>query len=396
MEARSNPNPDLVKAYVEAIEQWESDRLGYWMDRLVAKQLTLEDAMNDNEDQASQREKTGGHKGIGKSIPGGRQFGDTSDEEDLSLSRPRAKKIKKEPRGDSPCFSSSPTSLRQQSRNDYVLKAQSYSRAGTKIRDIEVEDIDPNKVKIYVGNPHVVFTIQRSGLQASPVLDSLVIQNAKNGCYVMAPWLSSISGEDFGPVAEFLDHGDYHPHIAGVSSNRVRLAVINNEEERREEILKCAVVFTIAQKLEIPTLQALATSKLETLQPYPAREFLALTGLAFGMGLDGQDRLDNLVVEYFSTKHFHEPSILHPAIELLSIVSWYINESLQDHFWNILDAEKEKFSQIMRANIRLADRVFARMISSDLIKPDPEPEDSLPGSIIDDIISDGATPHHMP
>ncbi|KAL8954123.1 MAG: hypothetical protein Q9222_000005 [Ikaeria aurantiellina] len=294
--------------------------------------------MDDKTDQASQMEKAEKSKRLGNSTFGGPRFGDTSDEEDFSLFLPQTKKIKKEPRGDSPCLFSALTPLRGYSRKDGALAANSYCRAGTKDREIEVEDIDPDKVKVYVGNPHVVFTIRRSGLQASPVLDNLVIHNATNGCYVMAPWLSSISGDDFGSVAEFLDRGDYHPHIVGAHSDKVHLAGITSDEERREEILKCAVVFAIAQKLEISTLQALAASKLELLQPYPAREFLALSGLAFGMGLAGQDRLDKLVVDYFSVSgpsqisvcRAHSDNCPDPHIlpELLRLASRQIDENL--------------------------------------------------------------------
>ncbi|KAL8681202.1 MAG: hypothetical protein Q9186_002660 [Xanthomendoza sp. 1 TL-2023] len=74
---------------------------------------------------------------------------------------------------------------------------------------------------------------------------------------------------------------------------------------KKEEVLKCGAIHVLAHRFDIPALQALVISKLRVLQPFPEREFLAMTQLAFGTGLGGRDGLDILVVDYM-VDHFYE------------------------------------------------------------------------------------------
>ena len=160
----------------------------------------------------------------------------------------------------------------------------------------------PHSAKIYVGNPLTIFTISRSSLEVSPFLSGLLAYNAANGWYVMAPLLSSINGDDFRPVAEFLEYNEYHPHILDEGTDHVRLADITSDEEEQGHIIQCGICFKLGQKLELPGLQELAFRKLKVLQPYPPYEFLVVVGLAFGKTLADEIGLDGFLVQYFAVR----------------------------------------------------------------------------------------------
>lgn len=115
---------------------------------------------------------------------------------------------------------------------------------------------------------------------------------------MMAPWLSDISAREFQFVVEYMNSNEYHPYIIDAGTDGVHLAGVSTIEEKREEVLKCGAVHVLARRFELPQLQALVISKLRLLQPFPAREFLAMTELAFGTGLGAEDGLDKLVVNY--------------------------------------------------------------------------------------------------
>ena len=153
-------------------------------------------------------------------------------------------------------------------------------------------------VKIYVDNPYVIYSVKSSSLDdASPLLASHY-QDNNSDPYIWTPWLSAISGDDFRPVAEFVESGKYHPYIIDAGTDRAHLAGVSKVQDQKLEVLRCGVVYTLARQFNMPKLQSLVISKLKTLEPYPADELIAITELAFGTGLDGEDGLDKLVVDY--------------------------------------------------------------------------------------------------
>lgn len=157
-----------------------------------------------------------------------------------------------------------------------------------------------NKIKIYVDNPYVIYSVKGSSLdEESPFLASYC-QGSTGDCYIMTPWLTTISADDFRPIAEFVESGEYHPYIIDAGTDRAHLAGVSNVEDKKMEVLKCGVVYTLARQFNMPKLQALVISKLRTLQPYPAEELIAMTDLAFGSGLSEEDGLDKLVVSYIA------------------------------------------------------------------------------------------------
>lgn len=173
----------------------------------------------------------------------------------------------------------------------------------------------------------------------------------------MAPPLSSIHANDFSPVADFLNHGDYHPRLLDAGTGRARLdgASVLTSEEKHLETLQCGIVFAIAHQVDLPRLQALAFSKMKFLNPYSPLEFLVFAHLSFGKGYA---EADDFVVHH-----------------------------LVEHFWNLLDTEKEKFVDLVQGNDELASRVFLEKGFSLAPEKDQRDGDDVGNQVIKDMES---------
>lgn len=125
----------------------------------------------------------------------------------------------------------------------------------------------------------------------------------------MSPLLSRIDAVDFRSVAEYLASGEYLPFIIDANTDYAYLDGLSGDEEGKEEIIRCGVMFKVAQRLELPKLQALALSKVKALQPYPAYEFLMVVGTTYAAGLEGDERLDKFLVQYFAVSVQHLRSL---------------------------------------------------------------------------------------
>lgn len=164
----------------------------------------------------------------------------------------------------------------------------------------------PNPVRVYIGNPHTIFIFQRSNLDQSPVLSRLVSFDSASGYYVMSPLLSLIDPADFEEVAQYLEYQEYFPEIYDADTDFVSLDGLDSQEDKIETTDRCMIVTLVAQKLEMPELQALAVSKFKALQPFRGDQFLVLTQLLLGSSLEWEGPMYDFVVEYFSVS-IHVP-----------------------------------------------------------------------------------------
>ncbi len=162
-----------------------------------------------------------------------------------------------------------------------------------------------NKVTLYVGNPHVEFTVQQAGLDASPVLARLKGFHDSIGYYVMSPVLSSLSARDFKPIAQYVDHKEYYPNLLDENTNHARLEDVYEYGQRTQEVLRCGIIYSVAHQVELPGLQSLAFRKLKCLQPYSPMEFLSVIGLIFRDGITEVEGLRRFVVQHLA-EHFDE------------------------------------------------------------------------------------------
>lgn len=153
---------------------------------------------------------------------------------------------------------------------------------------------------MYIGNPHTVFIFQRSDLNQSPVLSRLVNFDSATGFYAMSPLLSKIDPADFKEVAQYLEHRDYFPEIYDADTEFASLEGLVSHETEIAAIDRCVIVTIIAQKLEMPELQALAVSKFKVLQPIHGDHFLNFIQLLFGSLVEWEGPMYDFVIEYLS------------------------------------------------------------------------------------------------
>ena len=199
------------------------------------------------------------------------------------------------------------------------------------------DSFSDGKAKVYVGNPHEVLIVKRDGLEQSALLRGLLTHSSREGWYVMAPLLSGISAHDFKPVADFIDHGEYRPNLLDDATEYVRLENITNEQQRANEILRCGVVYSLAEMIELPNLQRLAFRKLRALgssfaAPFPSFELLSVVQLVFNDTAPKDWEMHSFFVNYIA-----------------------------EHFWNIMEADPLRFAEIMKENEHLSRSVFSKL-----------------------------------
>ncbi|KAL8855720.1 MAG: hypothetical protein Q9178_007641 [Gyalolechia marmorata] len=330
----------LANAYTEYLEQYGRNDIHYWSSRLLAKRLAEVGSGDEEENEAVEAQVQTQTQPYEISEPANpNQLSrvhrdDESDEENLRSLLPKSKRVKLES-GSTASLSSIPSHA---SCHASLETGQSSHRMPLKMTavvgniKVKAEQADLSKVKIYVDNPIVIYSVKTSNLkEASPVLASYY-RGGKDGSYIMAPWLLAISAKDFRPVAEFVESGGYHPYTIDAGTDRAHLAGVSEMEGKKMEVLKCGVIYTLARQCEMPKLQALVISKLKLLQPFPAEELIAMSELAFGSDLDEEDGLDRLVVNY-----------------------------IVDHYFVLPDAATSRLNQLLAVKVELRRQVFATM-----------------------------------
>lgn len=134
----------------------------------------------------------------------------------------------------------------------------------------------PHKVRIFVGNRPQQFFVKTGGLEErSPLLFNMMSHHRAEGSYIMSPLLSSITPEDFQPIAEILDHGEYRPNLLDDGTRWARLENISTNAQRAEELLLSGIRYCHAQQVEMADLQLLIFRKVKLLGDYPAFELLS-------------------------------------------------------------------------------------------------------------------------
>ena len=188
----------------------------------------------------------------------------------------------------------------------------------------------PNAVLIYVDNPHKMFKVQRSGLDASPLLSSLLRHHPEDGWYIMSPMLSSLEADIFKPISEYLDRREYYPNILDDGTVHVRFEGDLNPETLHDQIVRCGTIYQVAKTLEMPGLQDLAFRKLKALEShFEAPEILTVVELLFDIGSPG--------------------------------IRQYLTQHVASHYYSLVLAETEKTVEIMRTNEDLAKGVYERL-----------------------------------
>ena len=161
-----------------------------------------------------------------------------------------------------------------------------------------------------------------------------------HGWYVMAPILSQLNKDDFFPVGQYLERGEYDPNILDEGTDWVRLVSNVSGRNAATEVMRCATIYDIAGKLEIAGLLDLAFRKLKTLaknEPHQASAILGAVDVVF---------------------KYAKPNM-----------KQYLVKYLAEQFWNLMTEENGLLARIMESNDELRERVCS------ILAGRPEAED---------------------
>lgn len=138
-----------------------------------------------------------------------------------------------------------------------------------------------------------------------------------------------MNAQDFLPIGQYLERGEYNPNILDEGTEWVRLEDDTAHRQPSQEVVRCGTIYSLAQILELPGLQDLAFRKLKALakqEPYQPCAILSVIERIFGTG--DEDVRDYLV--YY----------------------------LAQQYWDIVLAEPVKVAEVMKANEDLSKGAF--------------------------------------
>ena len=185
----------------------------------------------------------------------------------------------------------------------------------------------PKVVSVYVGNPHKIFKVRRSGLDASPLLSSLLRHRPEDGGYIMSPMLSLLKANEFEPIGEYIDHREYYPNIVNDGTVHVRLEGDLDPETLGNQIVRCGTIYQLAKILEMPGLQELAFRKIRALEPhFEPLQILTVVEMLFDIG--SQE------------------------------IRQYLTQYVANNYYRLVLAETEKIVEIMCTKEDLAKGIF--------------------------------------
>ena len=190
--------------------------------------------------------------------------------------------------------------------------------------------LSPDQVKVYVGNPHTTFIVKNESLEKSTLLVHMVKEHDGES-YIMSPMLSDFDADDFIAVSEYLDHYEYKPGLLDEGTDYARLEGIETDEERSRTIIQCGVLYGIGERLMLRGLSGLAIRKFKALMPYIPDDFLLIARLLYLSGRPADESLHVFIVDYVS-----------------------------ENFYELWQAESDKFRLLLQEQKDLAKDVFAR------------------------------------
>ena len=150
--------------------------------------------------------------------------------------------------------------------------------------------------------------------------------------YVMTPLLREFEVDHFKPVAECLDHGEYRPNLLNENSDHARLENTNTDVERVNELVRCGVVYYLAQMVELPGLQKLDFCKLKVLVPFTASKLLSLVQLVFISTTSADEELHLYLINYIA-----------------------------NHYDEILEADSPRFTETMKEHAQLDESIYGKL-----------------------------------
>ncbi|TKA76247.1 hypothetical protein B0A49_03098 [Cryomyces minteri] len=176
-------------------------------------------------------------------------------------------------------------------------------------RSEEALETELEIVSILIGKPYRIFQVVKARIERHPEL--------------------------FEPVADWLNHGEYHPFLVDDGTPFVHLQGLILRLQKADEVLRCGLTFAIAGQVELAELQELAVRKLRALHPYAPLQILQTAQVVFKAAC-GPHRAD-------------------AAMRAL------LEDHLVDAFYDLMRDEPGSLHMVMTEHAALAERVHARL-----------------------------------
>ncbi|KAK5147957.1 hypothetical protein LTR04_000731, partial [Oleoguttula sp. CCFEE 6159] len=193
-------------------------------------------------------------------------------------------------------------------------------------------------VSILIGKPYRIFQVVKARIERHAYLSYGIEWSDKHGYFISNPTLSAIEPELFEPVADWLNHGEYHPFLVDDGTPFAQLQGLASRLQKADEVLRCGLTFAIAGQVELAELQDLAVRKLRALHPYAPLQILQAAHVVFKAPC-GPHRAD-------------------AAMRTL------LEDHLVDAFYDLMKDEPANLHMVMTEHAALAERVHARLAAA--------------------------------
>ncbi|KAK5015330.1 hypothetical protein BJ546DRAFT_1070412 [Cryomyces antarcticus] len=193
-------------------------------------------------------------------------------------------------------------------------------------------------VSILIGKPYRIFQVVKARIERHAYLSYGIEWSDKHGYFISNPTLSAIEPELFEPVADWLNHGEYHPFLVDDGTPFAQLQGLASRVHKADEVLRCGLTFAIAGQVELAELQDLAVRKLRALHPYAPLQILQAAHVVFKAPC-GPHRAD---------------------VAMRSL----LEDHLVDAFYDLMKDEPANLHMVMTEHAALAERVHARLAAA--------------------------------
>ena len=190
---------------------------------------------------------------------------------------------------------------------------------------------------IFVGTLETPFSLSNDALSKCKFLADRVASTAELRNQINLNEYTDISPNEFNPVRDFLDNGEFTPHLIE-SEESERLCQVITEDEKDTAAETIAKVYLTASKIQFAELQSLCVRKLRALYPLSAKYLLIVIRIVTRTDASGCEAEE-------------------------SAEEWLVDHVFE-YFWHLVECEGMTFSRLMVDNDCLRQGVLAKLVES--------------------------------
>ena len=206
------------------------------------------------------------------------------------------------------------------------------------LKEVRADPPGDDTCTIFVGEAMSFFFAPREEVDECPFLSERSIITEELGHHIDLSRDTNIEADDFGPIAQYLQQGDFAPCLVEIGGQKCLEGVMIDdvsEKEKREAMMQIAKVFNTANEMHFAALQWLCVNKLKAICSVGAKYVLVAAALLYE-----KCRSDS---------------------EVDSHVQEWLIDLLAEHFWTLVAKESLALERIVGQNEELRRRLFRKM-----------------------------------